>query len=235
MIMETLNPYFYIPVAAIAASIIAWLIVMKFLVEAKRKKEDETDWHRWISEQKRAAREIDKKMMAELSKAMEPTWFEVGPVKFSSVSDRIIIEEDEFKSGYECQKCAGRGEISCDNCLGAGRYLMDAEGKGTERKCSLCNGTGKVRCPDCDGKGGTIVLPEVSMRRPTTGRVVSAGEKCKRIKVGMDVLYTSFAGHMIELQNATVLRILREDEVLCILEGHLEFKMAKRNTTMVPV
>lgn len=158
--------------------------------------------------------------------------FKVGPVEFEAVGNRVLIEEDEFRSGYECKTCNGSGKLTCQNCKGAGRY---ERGAGTQFKCSECEGTGKTVCGECRGAGGVIAIPEVAQRRPTTGKVVSVGEKCTRIKAGMSVLYTNFSGHVIDLQDGTVLRILREDEILCLLSGHLEFRLYKRQADFVPV
>ena len=131
-------------------------------------------------------------------------WFEVGEVGFAASGDRLVIEEDQFKSGYECKVCGGSGRVP-----------------------STVAG-GKVKtCPECDGKGGIIVVPEVSQRRPTTGIVRSAGELCKVYKVGDGVLFSNFAGFAIDLNRAgqpVCLRILHETEVLTKVRGHLELR-----------
>lgn len=141
-----------------------------------------------------------------------------GSLNFWALGDRVLIEEDAFKSGYECSKCNGKGSIPCDNCGGT----QERNGK----KCSICDGTdGTLTCPSCGGKGGLIVVPDTSQRRPTSGTVVSVGAAVKVLKVGQSVLYSSFAGYTVDLKGATgqdvVLRILHESEILSGMEGHL--------------
>lgn len=129
--------------------------------------------------------------------------FEIGPVKFAAFGDRILIQEDEFKSGYECEVCGGTG-VSPINP--------------------------NMRCKTCEGKGGLIVVPEISQRRPTTGTIVSIGEAVKWLKPGQSVLYSSFAGHTVDLDRAgkpLVLRILHESEVLSLVDGHLELRTVR--------
>ena len=131
-------------------------------------------------------------------------WFEVGEVGFAASGDRLVIEEDQFKSGYECKECGGSGRVA-----------------------STVTGGKPKTCPECNGKGGIIVVPEVSQRRPTTGIVRSAGEQCKVYKVGDGVLFSNFAGFAIDLQRAgqpVCLRILHETEVLTKVRGHLELR-----------
>src|SRR4029077_19176848 len=120
----------------------------------------------------------------------QPTFYEVGPVKFAAFGDRYLVVEDEFRSGYECQRCKGDGRISCDNCRGSGTVR-------TKFRCTPCEGNGRLTCPDCGGKGGLLVIPDVSKRRPTTGKVVSGGEKTKYFKLGDNVMFSNFAGHAI--------------------------------------
>jgi co-chaperonin GroES (HSP10) len=153
-----------------------------------------------------------------VTEKLEPTnSLNIGSISFSAFGDRILIQEDEFKSGYECETCSGSGQAVCSNCEGAG---ILAE----KFKCSHCNGAGHLTCPACSGKGGVLIVPEVSQRRPTTGTIVSVGESVKALRVGQSVRYSSFAGHTVELSRAgspLVLRIIHEPEVLCLVEGHL--------------
>lgn len=134
----------------------------------------------------------------------ETAWFEVGEVGFAASGDRLVIEEDQFKSGYECKDCGGSGRVAS----------------------TVAGGKPKV-CPACDGKGGLLVVAEVSQRRPTTGIVRSAGEACKIYKVGDGVLFSNFAGFAIDLDrmgSKVCLRILHETEVLTKVRGHLELR-----------
>ena len=156
----------------------------------------------------------------------EPTWYHAGPVDFAAYGDRLLIVEDPFKSGYECKPCGGSGRRFCDHCGGSGKYAIADK----ERKCSPCEGTGSATCPDCGGKGALLVVPETSQRRPSTGRVVSCGDKVKYFKEGDDVLYSNFAGHAMDLPLETgqvVLRILHESEILASVKGHLELRAVR--------
>src|SRR5579859_6632430 len=147
--------------------------------------------------------------MVETAEAVvwKPVWYKLGAVEFAAFGDRLLIIEDEFRSGYECRGCGGSGKRDCENCQGRGRYFVDA----IERKCSACSGTGKETCSECGGKGGLIVVPEVSQRRPSTGSVVSVGHLVEHFKVGDNVLYSNFAGHAMDIGDVT-LRILHEKE-----------------------
>ena len=74
------------------------------------------------------------------------------------------------------------------------------------------------------------MVPEVSQRRPSTGQVVSIGDKVKYFKPGDNVLYSNFAGHAMDLQRAgspLVVRILHESEILAQVQGHLELRSVK--------
>ena len=138
------------------------------------------------------------------TKQPDSTWFEVGEVGFAASGDRLVIEEDQFKSGYECKECGGSGRVAS----------------------TVSGGKPKV-CPACDGKGGLLVVAEVSQRRPTTGIVRSAGEACKIYKVGDGVLFSNFAGFAIDLDrmgSKVCLRILHETEILTKVRGHLELR-----------
>jgi co-chaperonin GroES (HSP10) len=154
------------------------------------------------------------------SVSKEITKFEVGSLKFWALSDRILVEEDAFQSGYECITCGGKGRIKCPDC--AGTTVRSVEG-GPEKKCSTCD-EGTIRCSPCNGKGGLLVTPDTAQRRPTSGTIVSAGPDCKFVKVGDSILFSNFAGYLVELARAgfpVSLRILHETEILAGMEGHL--------------
>lgn len=150
--------------------------------------------------------------------------FILEDLAFAAFGDRILIQEDEFRSGYECPTCNGHGEVKCSNCHGKGKVGE------REFKCTHCNGGGSTQCAECHGKGGMLVVPEIVQRKPTTGKIVSIGEDVKSLKVGQSVLYSSYAGHTVDLDRAghkVVLRILHEPEVLCLVEGHLELRSVR--------
>lgn len=158
--------------------------------------------------------------MAELVK------YAVGAVVFYALGDRVIIKQDPFRTGYECEGCNGSGKAPCGACNGSG-----ASPRVREARCATCGGTGALMCTECEGKGGLLVAPEVSQRRPTTGTVVSAGPDCKVLKVGDSVMYSNFAGYTTDLHDGVgevSLRILHETEVLCGVEGHLEVRRVRQ-------
>lgn len=74
------------------------------------------------------------------------------------------------------------------------------------------------------------MVAEVSQRRPSTGRVVSVGDKVKYFAVGDNVLYSNFAGHTMDLGrtgSTVVVRILHETEILAQVKGHLELRQLR--------
>lgn len=104
--------------------------------------------------------------------------------------DRIIIQEDKMKFGFECKMCDGEGCLQepCERCSVPGDkkgkgYIEDAEGN--KVPCNQCNQQrglfgqretqGYKTCTDCKGRGALIVFPQSAERRPTTGIVKSLG------------------------------------------------------------
>lgn len=151
--------------------------------------------------------------------------FNLGPVAFEAIGDRILIQEDNFASGYECKTCKGSGKQPCSGCGGSGMSGVVAGAR-----CSQCEGAKELTCADCKGLGGLLIVPEVTQRRPTSGTIVSAGPKVVSLKIGDSVLYSNFAGYVVDLETeegAVVLRILHETEILARMEGKLELRTLK--------
>ena len=153
-------------------------------------------------------------------------FYRIGPVGFKATGDRIIALEDEFRSGYECRTCKGKGIMACYACEGSGRSTVVPGAR-----CNACEGSMTLSCIDCGGKGGVLVVPDNAQRRPTTGTVVSAGPECKVISQGQSIMYSNFCGHAIDLSGSN-LRILHETEVLCLIDGHLEMRDLKEKKDM---
>ena len=170
----------------------------------------------------------------------------IGHAGFEGFFEKIIVLQDDYKSGYECPRCLGKdvrtvgakelSMISCDNCNGQGHY----ERNGSERKCAACDGRGVIVCPDCGGLGGTLIMPEQSQGRPTTGIVLSIGEDVKRIKCGDKILYPSTAGHAFDIKGndkqgndaqGTVV-VMYERDVLARLHGSLEYRDVRRSMAL---
>ena len=213
----------------------------------------------------------------------------LGGLTLEASGDRIIVVEDEFKSGYECLTCEGVGSLVCENCNGTGKSSISKDAR-----CSQCQGRKSVVCPECNGKTvvkGGIVVPEASERRPTTGTIVSLGpdqkqqpcatcagfgnmpeirqikqinpyketpiedstrtfevrcDICKgsgtvaRYSRGQSVIYTSFSGHVFELnafdlsgrEIVIVIRVIQESDILAKVSGHLELRRVKKSAAV---
>ena len=119
-------------------------------------------------------------------------------ISLMAVEDKIIVMFDDYKSGYECKTCNGKGEVlGCGPCGNTGKDRFMQE-------CKVCKGKGvehKNICPDCKGKGGILVIPETAKSLPTTGVVMSMGPDTDAMK------YT---------------RMIRQ--ALQIIEGYKKFK-----------
>lgn len=158
--------------------------------------------------------------------AWQPTKFDIGSVQFAAYGDRMLVIEDEFRSGYECRACGGRGKRACGQCAGSGSYLRGER----SFKCAECEGEGIVACNECGGKGALLIVPDTAQRRPSTGRVVSIGNDVRYFGVGDNVLYSNFAGHAMDIpmgERTMVLRILHEKEILAQVWGHLEISRVR--------
>jgi len=154
-------------------------------------------------------------------------------------ADRIVVLLDEYKSGRECSKCLGKGHLGviCHYCAG----IKTFKGRTDESPCPDCSvGTGPLQkslgfvlCDLCHGQGtSSIIVPEDSEKRPTTGVITSVGALCNLIRiegqwvrrpseaclaVGDRIVFTLYSGNEFELgsnKNKSVIRILKESEVL---------------------
>jgi len=158
----------------------------------------------------------------------------IGPLELEASGDYIILLRDEFRSGYECTFCLGKGEIKCENCFGSGRSIVNVD-----TLCLLCRGGGTLLCPECKGKTvieGGIVIPEDRQNEPTTGTIVSCGPDVKRHENGVSIMFPSYAGHQLKLGGETpdgeekeyLVVIMHESEAICRVRGHLELRRLKK-------
>lgn len=150
-----------------------------------------------------------------------------------AMHDRVIVLEDEFKSGYGCPRCNPSGTdpggvtyVGCPACNATGKHPIVAHAR-----CNECMGSKKVVCPDCGGKGGLLVVAQETGRRPSSGTIVSAGSECKYLKVGDAVLFSNHAGYVVDL-GEKALRILHEPEILAGIEGHLTLSGTRYKTEL---
>jgi co-chaperonin GroES (HSP10) len=168
--------------------------------------------------------------------AIKTNVLQLGALTMEAFNDRLLVIEDEFRSGYECPDCVGKKKIKspeleelvCENCDGSGKSVISKEAR-----CSACRGLGRTICKTCLGKGGVIVVAQASERRPTTGTVVSTGDKVQHAKRGESVIYTSFSGHVYDLElpggETIVIRVIQESDILAKVSGHLELRRVKKS------
>ena len=174
-----------------------------------------------------------------IKSAIETNVLKLGTLTMEAFNDRLLVIEDEFRSGYECPDCVGKKKIKspeleelvCENCEGSGKSVISKEAR-----CSRCKGTGRTICPTCQGRGGVIVVAEQSERRPTTGTVVSIGDRVERAQRGESVIYTSFSGHVYDLElpggEQIVIRVIQESDILAKVSGHLELRRVKKTQAL---
>lgn len=161
--------------------------------------------------------------------------------------DRVIVLEDPYKSGRDCTTCNGTGEekgVKCVECGGNHYYRGKKPRAGEDEpdNCTTCVvGEGPLQrklkwnpCPTCKGKGtSSLIIPEDSQTRPTTGVIQSVGPLCGyRIvagewlkmpaeacfKVGDRVLYHNMTGSIFDIGDKRI-RYIKEAELLGRLHG----------------
>lgn len=145
-----------------------------------------------------------------------------------AIGHRILVLEDEFKSGYECKDCGGTGhtDLICLHCKGSTFW----KGKEDNGPCPDCEvGTSGIRkslgfelCPTCKGRSGMIIVPDDAKRRPCTGVILSKGSEVTEFTVGSRVLYTNYTGTDFEILGGVKLRIMLDHDVMA------EYKKLKK-------
>lgn len=74
---------------------------------------------------------------------------------------------------------------------------------------------------------GGIVLPDTAKDKPQRGKVVAVGDgrvakdgkrRPLQVKVGDQVLFTSYAGEEIKIDASQKLFLMREDDILAVIE-----------------
>jgi co-chaperonin GroES (HSP10) len=173
--------------------------------------------------------------------------FWVGATGFEARGERVIIREDEHRSGYECLKCMDKEHhtiegkevsvLTCEECKGSGKRPKAGNAELTV-KCSDCEGRGFIPCPECKGKGTStgIIIPDNQKSEPMTGEVVSVGPDAKSYHLGDRVMFPSYAGNRSTLtatekktgrKEEVRVRIIQDGDVIAQLYGELEMRSFK--------
>jgi hypothetical protein len=188
-----------------------------------------------------------------IQQAIATNWLQLGTLGIEATGDRIVVVQDQFKFGTECITCGAKdirmmsstrqaSVVPCPDCGGSLRVKKAGSDTMTV-KCNACDAHGWVICPDCNGTGveaGLIAHPSDRERRPTTGRVVSVGDRVTRFARGESVIYDSFSGHFWDLtaldtegnEHPVSVGVLREDEIISRVRGHLELRRMKRSMAL---
>ena len=92
------------------------------------------------------------------------------------------------------------------------------------------------RIDEGEQKIGGIIIPDSAKEKPQQGKVISVGDgKVKDdgkrvpldVKSGDTILFGKYSGQEIKLEGEDLL-IMREDEVLAVIEGAAETKKQKK-------
>lgn len=144
-------------------------------------------------------------------------------IKLEGIEDKIIVMMDSYKTGYECKSCGGSGKVQTKSTV--------VEGATREEICT-----------ECGGKGDILILPEISKSLPTSGIVLSIGEKCRanrelywffrlltklklrpsipaKVTLGARVIFSPHVGTLIPFKGNIRLKIMREHEPLAVMYG----------------
>ena len=90
------------------------------------------------------------------------------------------------------------------------------------------------RLEEGEQHSGGIIIPDTAKEKPQQGKVIAAGngkvnDDGKRVpldvKAGDRILFGKYAGQEITLEGEEYL-IMKEDEVLAVIEGHTKKKLA---------
>jgi hypothetical protein len=168
-----------------------------------------------------------EKCMGVQQQSQNRNMYFAGDFGMEATSDRVLIVEDDFRSGYECEACNEVGSLVCPGCDGSGtsRVVVGAA-------CSMCHGDKKITCESCKGKGVLLEIPQASKRRPTTGIIVSVGWEVKNFAIGDFALFPNYCGEVYDLSGVNsdgqeltvVLRMLKEREIIARITGHLKLR-----------
>lgn len=155
---------------------------------------------------------------------------EIG-MALEGLSNKVVVLLDEYRSGFECKLCRGKGKVNRSSRCVCDPVDPDPESAlkpGTRdrrgNKCESCDGDylskridDIVTCPECNGKGGMLLIPDSAKSLPTTGIVVSCGPEVTKIKVKHRVICSPYSGVFLPMKGNSLVKIYTEDEPLCYL------------------
>lgn len=137
---------------------------------------------------------------------------------------RVLVQEDPFKSKYDCSKCDGKkhNDVVCTYCDGT-KFDKGREDRGMCRDCAVqteigLKSLGYVPCDQCKGQGGLIVTPEDSQKNATTGNILAISNRdILEVKTGDKVIFTNYSGSPFKIADVE-LRIIIERDLLGIVK-----------------
>lgn len=167
------------------------------------------------------------------------------PYLLEALGKKILVSIDIFKSGYECRECKGKRRIEhmcqCEEAGHPGtRYGAEeiaairasiSDEVADQRAamvCPKCEGSfaslrSSETCSKCKGLGALLVLPETSKNLPTTGVVLSIGNRVNKAKinykVGDRILFGPYAGSMIPTKGGLLFKVLDANNAWCRVDG----------------
>lgn len=159
---------------------------------------------------------------------LDPQWAKIKDSYMISPiyggNGRVLVQEDPFKSKYDCTKCDGKKHlgVKCTYCDGT-KYDKGREDRGRCRDCEVLTELGMrslgfVPCDQCKGQGGLIVTPEDSQKNATTGNVLAISNRdILEIKTGDKVIFTNYSGSPFKIAEVE-LRIIIERDLLGIVK-----------------
>lgn len=133
---------------------------------------------------------------------------------------RVLIQEDPYKSQFDCSKCGGKKHLGviCEWCKGT-KYHKGNELYGACRDCEIktelgMRSLGFTPCNLCHGAGGTIVIPEENQINTTTGNVLAISDReILEVTVNDKVMFTKYSGSPFKFLGLD-LRIVIERDLL---------------------
>lgn len=161
------------------------------------------------------------------------------PTYLVAVGEQILVQQDKFKENARCVRCEGKGHLfmACQDC--GGTKIVNGVACQFCIACSYENPvpqpTGKRKCPDCQNDAGIpqgwkvtkaqqIVPGQVQEEVPTTGIVVSVGEKVGKWKLGDRILYSRYSGQQMEA-NGNLYRMMSAEYPIGAILGTADIKV----------